>query len=221
MTQQNQNPQEQLAGSEVRQLDAWLLSGGWVVASSERAARFVQASFNRARLNEGLKAWVEPTILTWASFVRRAWDEAQTSDDRMVLSAAQELQIWESIAEKSESLSAVLPGPRRKLAGLAADAYRLLANYAPDALDRRARSGWQRDAEEMSAWLAAFEERSRRDKLLSANLLPFELLKILRTQPANQNGIENRPALRLMGFDRLEPMQREVLNAWAEYSLVE
>ncbi len=221
MTQQNKKPLDHLSGSEVRQLDAWLLSGGWVVASSERAARFVEAEFNRARLSEGLKAWAEPTILTWASFVRRAWDEMQTSDDRMVLSAAQELQIWESIVAASESLTAVLPGPRRKLAGLAADAHRLLANYAPDALDRRARSGWQRDAEEMSVWLATFEERAKREKLLSANLLPLELLRILHVSSANQNGFINRAALRLVGFDRLEPVQREVLDAWGEYAHVE
>lgn len=221
MTQQSQNPREQKSGIDMRQLDAWLLSGGWVVASSERAARYVEVEFNRERLREGLKAWKEPTILTWASFVRRAWDEVQTTDDRMVLSAAQELQIWETIVSGSKSLAAVLPGPRRKLAGLAADAHRLLANYAPNALDRRARSGWQRDAEEMSAWLAAFDERAKRERILSANLLPLELLKILRTLSVNQNEVEKREALWLVGFDRLEPVQREVLDAWGEYERVE
>jgi ATP-dependent helicase/nuclease subunit B len=225
MTERSQSAAGEKHGFSVRQLDAWLLSGGRVVAASERTARFVEVEFNRARRAAGLKAWADPKIFTWTSFVKRGWELAQeyarTVDDRMVLTTAQELAVWESIVAESESVQTLLSGPRHRLAILASEAHHLLAHYATNALDRRMRSGWQRDAEEMSAWLAAFEERCQRERLLNVSRLPYELLKALEAEARASKAIATRPPLRLVGFDRLEPVQRELLTAWGEWELVE
>ncbi len=191
------------------ELDKWLLDGGWVVASSERAARFAATEFNRARRCEGLTVWHEPVILTWSTYVRQLWERLQT-DGRMLLSPAQEVALWEALLAGKKSLASILSGPRHHLAVLAQEAHALLCAYAPEALDPRERTGWQNDAEKMSEWLIEFDSLCTKNALLSISRLLLELLDVIEREPSIKEQLQ---PVRLIGFDRFEPTQKKLLDA--------
>ena len=190
------------------EIDAWLRSGSLVVTASERAARFLTAAYHRARRAEGLNAWPTPNIQDWQSFVRSAWNQYGI-DGRLVLNTLQEQSIWAAIVAASGQGTALLDGPRHRLASLAIDAHQLLCAYAPQFLNRRARGAWQRDAEEFSGWLAEFDEICRTDNLLSAARLPLESIDFIERESAT------RAPILLAGFDRMMPTQRKLFTAWS------
>jgi hypothetical protein len=194
------------------EITAWLRAGGWVVTASERAARALAASFHRARRAEGLAAWPAPTILDWQTFLRTAWtDRSKSTDGRLLLDPLQEQSIWAGIVGSDQHMATLLEGPRNRMANLAMEAHKLLCSYAPQFLKEGARAAWQQDAEDFSAWLAAFDETCRKANLLSTARLPIELISLLEnSSPATVQ----RPPLLLAGFDRIVPVQRRLFDAW-------
>jgi probable DNA repair protein len=195
--------------------DAWLRQGGAVVAASERAARSLSVAFNRTRLHEGLKAWPSPHIHDWDSFIRAAWAE-RACDGRLLLNSTQEQAVWAGLAAADGRMATLLEGPRHRLARLAMDAHDLLCGYAPELLRTAARAGWQNDAGAFSRWLAAFDETCRTDGLVSPARLPLELLQMLRDPELGSQKPARKPLL-LVGFDRLLPTQKAVLDAWGSW----
>jgi hypothetical protein len=135
------------------EIDAWLRDGGLVVTESERAARSLTAAFNRARRAEGLTAWLAPNIRDWKTFVRNAWD-GRNLDSRLVLNSLQEHSLWAGIVTAAAPEAARLAGARDRLAALAMDAHALICAYAPQLLNKKARSAWDQDAAAFSDWLA-------------------------------------------------------------------
>lgn len=201
-------------------MDEWLGRGGWVVAASERAARALTAGYHRRKQAQGLRAWESPAILDWNTFVRRAWSEVAGiewgSDGRLVLNSAQERKVWAEIAAEDQRGATLLEGPRYRLAELAMRAHELLCGYAPRYLKAPARQGWQGDAAAFGRWLGWFDEVCRTEQLLSAARVPLELLNLLRN-----GGSGRRPELLLAGFDRLLPLQTEVLDGWGRWQKAE
>jgi ATP-dependent helicase/nuclease subunit B len=204
-----------MGASAEAEIDAWLRAGGLVVTASERAARSLDAGFDRARLAEGLKAWSAPNIQDWKCFVRSAWT-ARTLDGRLLLNTAQEQALWAGIAAADGRLATLLEGPRYRLAALAMEAHELLCSHAPRFLRAAARAGWQNDAAALSRWLGAFHEACRAGNLLSTAQMPIELLRLLQEESARGEKVE-RPPLLLAGFDRILPAQRTVFDAWGEW----
>jgi probable DNA repair protein len=190
-------------------VDVWLASGGWVVAASDRAARALVAAFDSARQQEGLAAWPSPQILEWKSFVRAEF-LAHSKDGRLLLNPLQEEAIWAEIA-KDGRLATLLEGPRHRLAQLAMEAHDLLCSYAPRSLNEGARRAWQQDAAAFSGWLGSFEKVCGKQSLLSPGRLALELIPLLEADSAS------RPPLLLVGFDRLLPVQRNLLDAWGHW----
>ena len=187
------------------EIDAWLRDGGLVVASSDRAARALQAEFHRRRRAEGLSAWPTPNIVDWKSSPAAAWED-RNSDGRLLLNAAQELSVWSEIIHSEQHLPTALGASVRRLATMAMEAYDLLSSYAPRFLRASSRAGWDRDSGAFSDWLAEFDERCARNGFISMSHVPLELIRILREDPTG------RPPLRLAGFDRLLPVQQRVLR---------
>jgi probable DNA repair protein len=190
-----------------REIDNWLRDGGLVLAASDRATRSLERAYHQRRLNEGLSAWAAPRIQGWAAFVRAAWEE-RASDERMLLTPAQEQAVWADIIGREEHVATVLEGPRHRLASLAMQAHDLLCSYSARYLKATARNGWDRDAGTFSNWLSAFNRACERDNLLSPSRASWEVTKKLETDPAQ------RLPLLLIGFDRLLPAQRECVDAW-------
>jgi probable DNA repair protein len=215
-------------GGTSSEIDRWLRDGGLVVTASDRAARAVIADFNRARRAEGLAAWPAPGVQSWNSFVRNAWLERalESNDGRLLLNPVQEEALWAEIAGASGYESALLEGPRRRLAALAAQAHELLCTHAPRFLDRKARHYWPQDAAVFSGWLEDFDRACRAGNLLSPSRIPIELTEWLeepglasQTEDAG-TGHEShalRAPLLLAGFDRVQPVQRRFFDAWGEW----
>jgi ATP-dependent helicase/nuclease subunit B len=197
------------AEAAATQIDVWLRGGGTVVAASERAARSLTAEFHAARREEGLSAWPAPQIQHWQSFVHGAWN-ARRSDDRLVMNTFQEKALWAEIVGADDSAMVLLEGPRQRLAEMAMEAHALLCGYAPRFLNPKARNGWQQDAAVFSNWLTEFDAAGRAARLVSAAELPLELAAALEEDRSG------RPPLLLVGFDRLLPAQRRILDAWGE-----
>jgi len=197
------------------QLDSWLGDGGLVITASERAARALATAFHRARQAEGLSAWPAPRILDWQSFLLKEWED-RASDGRLLLDTAQEQSIWAEIAGSDKHMATLLEGPRFRMAALAMDAHKLLCSHAPQYLRGSARGGWQQDAANFSAWLAAFEQTCQSGNLLSPARLPLELIALLES-PSSEDSQSERPPLLLAGFDRILPIQRRVFDTWGSW----
>lgn len=192
------------------EIDAWLRDGGRVVASSDRAARAVLTAYHRARRAEGKAAWAAPAVQSWQAFAQEEWQRRAT-DGRLTLSALQEESLWAQVIQKSGQGAALLDGPLRRLAGLAMEAHELLCAYAPGYLEGKARRGWQQDAAAFHEWLRDFDAACRANDVVSTTRVAAELVLLL------ENDASARPPLLLVGFDRLTPVQRSVLEAWGEF----
>jgi ATP-dependent helicase/nuclease subunit B len=195
-------------------LDAWLRDGGVVIASSDRAARALQAEFHRSRRAEGISAWPSPAIVDWNSFVGDAWQEFAL-DSRLLLNPAQEQQIWSEIIHSDQHLPTTLPASVRRLAAMAMEAHDLLSSYAPRYLNESAREGWDQDTGAFSQWLAEFDQYCRRNQLISRGRMARELISVLQKDPSA------RPPLRLEGFDRILPVQHSLADAWGPNQRIE
>ncbi|MGC1461271.1 MAG: PD-(D/E)XK nuclease family protein [Terracidiphilus sp.] len=210
---------KQEAGPTLEQeITAWLREGGLVVTASERAARALTAAFHRACRAEGLKAWPAPAILDYQTFLRTTWRDHAGTDGRLLLDPLQEQSIWEQSTQaittaSGQHMATLLEGPRNRMASLAMQAHQLLCTYAPQFLRQNARAAWQQDAENFSDWLSEFDKTSRAANLLSFARLPLELIPLLEAAPSTTN----RPPLLLVGFDRILPMQRRLLEAWGRW----
>ena len=191
-------------------VDAWLREGGFVVASSDRAARAIRGEFHRHRRLEGHLAWPAPNVADWKTFALTAWEE-RNSDGRLVLNSEQELAVWSEIVHSDQHLPTALPPSVRRLASMAMDAHDLICSYGPHLLRDDARAGWDQDAGAFSSWLSEFNKRCRKNGFISVSRLALELISTLRSEASV------RPPLRLAGFDRILPVQREVFDEWGEW----
>lgn len=189
------------------ELDAWLRTGGEVVASSERAARAIAEAYHAARRAEGLEAWASPHIRSWTAFVRSAWDDL-AQDTRLVLNNPQEESLWADIIAQSGHTAGWLPQPRFRLAASALEAHALLCNYTPHLLNGKARRHWTGDSAAFSDWLSRFDQHCSENALISPNRLPFELLDLL------QRDATPRAPLLLAGFDRILPILKLLFDLW-------
>ena len=185
-----------------------------MVASSDRAARAIQAEFHRRRRAEGLAAWPSPNVADWKSFVANAWQE-RMPDSRLLLNPAQEQHIWSEIIQSDRHLLTALPASVRRLAGMAMEAYDLLCSYAPRYLRESARTGWDQDTGAFSQWLAEFDQHCSKNQLISPSRVPLELISILQTDSSV------RPPLRLAGFDHTLPIQQSLLDSWGPWEQIQ
>ena len=200
------------------QVDAWLANGGTVLAATERAARSVASAFHTTRRAEGRKAWLTPSIFSWDLWVRERWLERNQSGT-VALSTLQEQALWTQIIQRPAPQNLLHPvlHPGR-LANAAQRAYRLLCEYAPDALRSTARSGWSGDAVVFHEWMEAFDSRCRRDGLVSQSRLAIELTEALRRGLPSWHGEETpHSPLLLIGFDRFLPAQQALLDLWGDW----
>ena len=197
------------------ELVQWLDAGERIVTASERAARALISGYDQTRRSRGETAWATPRIAPWQHFLESAWTEL-ADDARMVLHSVQERALWSAIVASERELTATLDASRARLGTLAFDAHSLLASYAPQLLPQKQRQNWQGDQGSFSRWLDAFDARCRADSLLSGARLALELASLLEQRKA-----ADRPPLLLVGFDRLQPAQRTLLEAWGKWRTFE
>src|ERR1700679_1123870 len=81
-------------------IEAWLSSGGTVLAATERAARSLVSAYHSARLQQGRTAWLTAAIFPWESWTRDRWLEGNIAG-RMLLNPLQEQALWAQVIGKS------------------------------------------------------------------------------------------------------------------------
>jgi ATP-dependent helicase/nuclease subunit B len=82
-----------------------------VVTPNKRLSQALLADFDVFQIAKGLTSWEAPDILPFSAFVQRVYEDALYSDIPrelpMLLTGAQELQVWEQALQKAELLSVV------------------------------------------------------------------------------------------------------------------
>ena len=189
------------------EIEGWLQAGGVVVAASERAARALRGEYAEVKLAAGLRGWPTPAISSWETWLREAWT-ARNSRGVLLLNGDQERVLWQQVLEAAKPDLR----PTHRLATQAQKAWQLLAGYAPECVGQLDRLGWVGEFADFARWLGDFLARCRRDNLLSAALLAGALAEMVGAE-----GPAERPALLLVGFDRLLPAQEQLLAAWGAW----
>jgi probable DNA repair protein len=192
------------------QIDTWIRGGGIVVTASERTARSLQMAYHRRRRAEGAMAWPAPEIHAWTSFVATSW-EKYAQDERLRLNSAQEQTLWAEIMGRERRLATSLEASRQRLAVMAMRAHELLCSFAPRYLNESARTAWDNDSGAFSAWLAAFDRICRESGLICQARVPLELIAHLQQDDAP------RAPLLAVGFDRLLPIHKQLMDAWGSW----
>ncbi|MGC2401273.1 MAG: PD-(D/E)XK nuclease family protein [Acidobacteriaceae bacterium] len=185
-------------------------TGGTVIASSARAARFLRRLHGEGQRRRGLEAWQAPDILDWDSWLSRLWQKRLRSgnETRLLLSTLQEQQVWMRLVKpaiEGRRLISVL-----SVAELAQQAYALLSTYGALAFLRGERAGGA-DVESFREWARGFEQWCSREDWLSRGRLPLELCEAVR-----KGEVEAAQSLLFIGFDRITPAQNDLMNALRE-----
>jgi ATP-dependent helicase/nuclease subunit B len=183
-------------------------AGDTVIASSARAARALRRLHGEAQRAQGREAWQSPDILDWDSWLHRLWLKRlrSGSETRLLLTTLQEQQVWVELVKPSiEGLRLIsVPG----VAELAQEAYGLLCAYgALDFLSGEKLGG--PDVESFRMWARNFERKCRQEDWLSRSKLPLELQEAVL---AGQEEATFR--LVLTGFDRITPVQQDLIDAF-------
>jgi ATP-dependent helicase/nuclease subunit B len=185
-------------------------AGDTVITSSARAARFLRRLHGEAQRRQGLEAWQSADILDWDSWLNRLWQKQLRSgnETRLLLTHLQEQQLWVQLVRPSIEGRRLISVPG--VAELAQQAYALLCAYgALNFLHGERLYG--ADVESFRKWARDFEKTCQKEEWLSRGKLPLVL------QPAVLAGqLEATPRLVLTGFDRITPVQQQLIEAFRD-----
>ncbi len=186
---------------------ACLERGGAVVAANARAARSLRQSHAAAQRTGGRQAWPTPPIHDWESWLGILWHRhlENNPDAPLLLTPLQERAIWKRIARGSGNSEAV--------AKLAAQAWQLLSDFNAHGERNQPWSGVQAggessDPEVFRGWASLFDRECR-----SNRWCPRGGATALLAQSILQGEIDLPSEILLIGFDRLTPAQRTLLDA--------
>ena len=181
-------------------------SGTVLVTSTLRAARSWRARYNETRKNTSCAGWVSPRILAWEPWLRSLWTAAVLAgaETRLLLSPAQEAQIWQKIVGQDETAQQTLS--IAALAELAQQAFGQMANYKISL--PQLRGDTSRDTQAFHAWTSTLLAECRRLSCIPAATLESELIKAIES-----GGIELPEEVFLVGFDRITPAQQLLIAA--------
>jgi probable DNA repair protein len=188
-------------------IPAALRRGATVVAANSRAARALQLQFAASQRAAGHTVWPAPAIHDWDGFLRDLYRDYAFAHPSapVLLVPLQEQTLWTRI-QRDDDLVVL---SRDSMATLAMDAWHLLSSYNAHAARQ---SSWSpaadpTDAERFRHWAAAFERICADENWLS----PAQLAPLL----ASADDLTLPPELCLVGFDRINPAQRDFLTALA------
>ena len=169
-----------------------------VVTPNRRLAQTLTAQFDSFQTKKGLSVWEAPDILPFGSFVERLWEEALYSrlgeSLPLLLTAAQEQALWESLVSESDLLSVA------QTAAQCRDAWRLLHAW------RIAPAGGSEDAQAFRRWAVAYEARTR--DMTDAARLPDLVCGFLEK-------VETPGTVVAYAFDIVPPQTKDFLARFA------
>jgi ATP-dependent helicase/nuclease subunit B len=190
--------------------------GATVLTGNLRAAQTLRMDLDRRNRELGLASWAPPAVLSWDAWLAGLWHRLllDGATSQMLLNRIQEDALWRAIIAEDSALPARIA--TESLARLAADAWSLLARYR--GFGRLPGSATNGDTEAFTRWAAEFDRRCRANGYLSrARLVGF-----LRQSARNgalrspQTGVPQDGGLLLLGFDRIFPAQKALLEALGE-----
>jgi ATP-dependent helicase/nuclease subunit B len=189
-----------------RVLDA-MRRGETVLTASQRAARALQRSFDKAMRAEGRQQWAPARVLALDTWMAAMWREMVVAGDesRVLLNRSQEHTIWRSILSADREVLGLRSSD--SLAELAARAWSLTCLHS--GLGRLREFGVSTDTKAFQRWAQEFERRCTRSLYLSAAQLPTALGAALAEGrlPVLNSG------LMIVDFDSLTPGTAGLLEA--------
>jgi ATP-dependent helicase/nuclease subunit B len=177
-----------------------------VVTSTVRAARAWRASYARAQKENSRVAWTSPQIVAWEPWLRSLWNAAILSgaEARVLLSAEQELVLWQRILESDETARQTLS--YTGLAELAQNAFRELNNYRIP-LQQLSADG-SMDTKAFHAWSIRLLAECRK-----LSCLPFAQMESALVEVIGSDKIILPEEVILIGFDRSTPSHQMLMTA--------
>lgn len=157
----------------------------------------------------GHSAWTPPKLFSWDTWIAQQWQRAllSGSEDRVLLTPAQEHRIWRRAIEAEGSADGLIS--LDAIAETAARAARLLAEWDTQDQFTRIRSHADTDSALFARWLQRFERECVREQWISVSQSSKALAVIVGEASEQIHGDE----FFLSGFDRILPSQQILLNA--------
>ncbi len=182
------------------------LEGGFTLLTvNKRLASELRQDYDRLQLGAGRRAWPSADILPWNAWLQRLYEQLLDSafTDRDLLSPHQEKRLWQQIVAATVNM----PGLLRPAAAAesARSSYALLQQWQLDRYPLASLGGDQTNA--FLAWRAHFEDRLRRDRLLSPAELPA-----LVCDAFVQTALPIPDRLWHSGFEALTPVQEALFE---------
>lgn len=180
-----------------------------VVTASVRAARWLHREYALEQRELGRSTWDTPAIEDWDSWLKGLWSEyaLAMASAPLLLSSLQERRVWTKVLNHD---AAPLVSPSG-LAALAESACALLSDY--EAGGERRREWGKTDAEHFRQWAAAFDRECARQSWTSRAGLEQ---RVAQRVASALDAATLPDEILLIGFDRLTPSQKLLLNALAE-----
>ncbi len=188
-----------------------LARGALVLTASARAARALQRAHAEDASLTGARSWRAPAIRDWSGWLLSLYEEVSIRRPMpLMLSPLQEQHLWSEIQHAALQTQGALVVSPERLARLAQSAYALLDTYTAHSSRRASWAAAHQDAEHFLTWAELFDRRCA-----ALNVLPRGSLEAtLRSHVAALYAARQLPPeLLLVGFDRLTPAQRQLLQS--------
>ncbi len=188
-----------------------LESGATVLTPNRRLALHLKREFDSSQLAAGRSAWPTPDILPWSAWLERSYEDVLHSDSGgalpLLLSAAQELALWEE-AIRGSDLAATLLSPA-PAAAQCRDAWKLVHAWRLQARLRNAEAN--EDGKAFIEWAGRYERGCARGPYTDAARLADVIAPLI-----GRASIAKSTAVVVYGFDIITPQQRECMGALAD-----
>ena len=204
-------PPEGIAGAAIAALEA----GATLVTPNRRLALSRKNAYDAAQAAIGKSVWPSADALPYGAFLERTWQElALAEHGALLLSAQQEIALWETVIEGSRFAGLLLNATAAARA--AREAW--ITQHAFGMDYPRHRAAWESlndDAAAYSEWRRAYGERLRSAGWIDSAQLPQVIIDVLKTGARTRT----RHLLRA-GYDGYTPQQQALYEALAQNGCV-
>ena len=198
-----------------------LLAGATVITPNRRLALYIKSEYDTAQACSGKSVWPSADTLPYGAFLERTWQELalaaqgeQSEQGALLLSAQQEIALWETVIESSR-LAGLLLNPSMAARG-AREAWITQHAFHMDVAAHRA--AWDSSGEDAAAfgeWSRAYSERLRSAGWIDSAQLPGRIAQALNGGARSRV----RHILRA-GYDGYTPQQQRLFDAFTQSGCV-
>ncbi len=178
-----------------------------VVTGNQRAARTLRHAYDWLCRSRGLASWRPPSIMAWETWTSGLWQQLILDGytTAILLNRSQEHAVWRSIVSADAEVNALRNVD--SLAGMAADAWRLLCQH--NGRERLRSVAGNADTRAFQRWADEFVRRCRVDEVVSEAQLEESLVAALK----GRGEVPLPDEIALVGFDGFTPAQAALIEA--------